>query len=115
MPPNASETAFEEVWRWRGYRYLPLTGQFLPSSTLGRVFVFQGSSIKWAKLECVQSGLSFVRITFQDVMVSDFQTGGMAGGALPVDSVCLQFSGLTREYTKLLAQYSTPGWQMRPR
>ena len=77
--------------------------------------MFQGSSIKWAKLECVQSGLSFVRITFQDVMVSDFQTGGMAGGALPVDSVCLQFSGLTREYTKLLAQYSTPGWQMRPR
>jgi type VI secretion system secreted protein Hcp len=61
-----------------------------------------GEHIKTAKLFCCKAGKeqqTFMTITFTDVLVSSFQTGGTDGSdVLPQDSISLNFAKIEYEY-----------------
>jgi type VI secretion system secreted protein Hcp len=60
-----------------------------------------GEHIKSAKLYCCKAGKeqqTFMTITFTDVMVSSFQTGGSNGSELPQESISLNFAKIEYEY-----------------
>ena len=60
-----------------------------------------GDHIKKAVLICRKAGKDqqeYMKITFSDLLVSSFQTGGSAGEVVPVDQISLNFSKIEYEY-----------------
>jgi type VI secretion system secreted protein Hcp len=60
-----------------------------------------GEHIKTAKLTCRKAGgeqQEYMTITFSDVLVSSYQTGGSRGDSIPQDQVSLNFAKLEFEY-----------------
>ena len=63
-----------------------------------------GEHIKGAKLTCRKAGKSqqeYLKVTFTDLLVSSYQTGGSAhGGVLPTDQISLNFAKIEIEYAE---------------
>src|SRR5690606_8982412 len=60
-----------------------------------------GAHIKKAVLTCRKAGKEqqeFLKVTFSDILVSSYQTGGSQGGDLPTDQISLNFSKLEMDY-----------------
>ena len=60
-----------------------------------------GEHIKKAILTCRKAGKEqqeYLKITFSDLLVSSYQTGGSAGDVVPVDQISLNFSKIQLEY-----------------
>ncbi len=56
-----------------------------------------------AVLSCRKTGGSgtpytYYKVTFNDLVVSSFQTGGSAGGGLPIEQCSFNFTKITHEY-----------------
>ena len=61
----------------------------------------QGAHIKSALLTCRKAGKQqqeYLKITFSDLLVSSFQTGGSTGEVVPVDQISLNFSKIEISY-----------------
>jgi len=60
-----------------------------------------GQHIKEALLVCRKAGKEqqeYLKIKFNDLLVSNFQTGGSAGDVVPVDQIALNFSKIEISY-----------------
>jgi type VI secretion system secreted protein Hcp len=60
-----------------------------------------GAHIKSANLTCRKAGREqqeYLKVTFSDLLISSFQTGGSAGDVIPVDQISLNFSKIEYEY-----------------
>lgn len=60
-----------------------------------------GDHIKSAVLTCRKAGKDqqeFYKVTFSDILVSSYQSGGGGGETLPVDSISLNFAKVEKEY-----------------
>ena len=60
-----------------------------------------GEHIKKAILTCRKAGKDqqeYLKMTFSDVLVSSFQTGGSAGDIVPTDQISLNFAKVEYEY-----------------
>ena len=60
-----------------------------------------GTHIKQATLTCRKAGKEqqeYLKVTFSDLLVSSFQTGGSAGEVIPVDQISLNFAKIEVEY-----------------
>jgi len=60
-----------------------------------------GEHIKKAVLTCRKAGKEqqeYLKITFSDVLVSSFQTGGSHGDTVPSDQISLNFTKIEYEY-----------------
>ncbi len=60
-----------------------------------------GAHIKDAKLTCRKAGKEqqeYLVITFTDILVSSYQTGGSSGDVIPTDQISLNFSKIQYEY-----------------
>ena len=65
------------------------------------LFCANGKHIANAVLTCRKAGESqqeYLKITFSDLLVSSFQTGGSSGAEVPIDSVSLNFSKIEYSY-----------------
>lgn len=63
----------------------------------------KGNHIPKAVLSCRKSGGSgepytYYKVTFGDLVISSFQTGGNAGGGLPSEQIAFNFTKITHEY-----------------
>lgn len=63
-----------------------------------------GKHIKTAKLTCRKAGETqqeFLKVSFSDLMVSSYQTGGSAGSSVvPTDQISLNFAKIEIEYAE---------------
>ncbi len=60
-----------------------------------------GEHIKSATLICRKAGKEqqeYLKVTFTDLLVSNYQTGGSAGDVVPMDQISLNFSKVEIEY-----------------
>jgi type VI secretion system secreted protein Hcp len=60
-----------------------------------------GDHIKSAKLTCRKAGgeqQEYLTITFSDLLISSYQTGGASGDSVPMDQISFNFSKLEFEY-----------------
>lgn len=60
-----------------------------------------GDHIKSAVLTCRKAGKDqqeFYKVTFSDILVSSYQSGGGGGETLPIDSISLNFAKVEKEY-----------------
>ncbi|MGE5570098.1 MAG: Hcp family type VI secretion system effector [Rhodospirillales bacterium] len=60
-----------------------------------------GDHIKSAILTCRKAGKEqqeYLKVTFTDLMVSNYQTGGSAGDTIPMDQISLNFAKVEIEY-----------------
>jgi type VI secretion system secreted protein Hcp len=60
-----------------------------------------GEHIKKGVLTCRKAGgqqQEYLKVTFSDLLVSSYQTGGSAGDVVPVDQISLNFSKVEFEY-----------------
>jgi type VI secretion system secreted protein Hcp len=60
-----------------------------------------GEHIKKATLTCRKAGTDpqpYLTVTFTDLLVSSYQTGGQEGSTLPIESVSLNFAKIEFEY-----------------
>ena len=79
-----------------------------------------GQHINTAALYARKAGKDqqeFLKLTFSDVLVSSYQTGGATGDILPVDQVSINFSKIQIEYKEQKADGSlgsatTAGWDL---
>lgn len=63
----------------------------------------KGNHIPKAVLSCRKTGgggepYTYYKVTFNDLVISSFQTGGSAGGGLPIEQVSFNFTKITHEY-----------------
>lgn len=63
----------------------------------------KGNHIPNAILSCRKTGgdgtpYTFYKVTFNDLVISSFQTGGSAGGGLPIEQISFNFTKITHEY-----------------
>ncbi len=64
----------------------------------------KGNHIPQAVLSCRKTGgdgspYSYLKVTFKDLVISSFQTGGSAGsGTLPIEQITFNFTAITHEY-----------------
>ena len=63
----------------------------------------KGNHIPNAVLSCRKTGgagepYTYYKVTFNDLVISSFQTGGHAGGGLPVEQISFNFTKITHEY-----------------
>lgn len=80
-----------------------------------------GQHFKAATLTCRKSGKAqqeFLRLDFNDLLVSSYQTGGEASDVLPMDQVSLNFSKVQVEYKEqkpdgTLGASIRVGWDVR--
>ncbi len=60
-----------------------------------------GEHIKKAVLTCRKAGKEqqeYLKITFSDLLVSNYQTSGSGGDAIPMDQIALNYSKIELEY-----------------
>jgi type VI secretion system secreted protein Hcp len=60
-----------------------------------------GEHIKSATLICRKAGKDqqeYLKVTFTDLLVSNYQTGGSAGDVIPMDQISLNFTKVEIEY-----------------
>ncbi len=60
-----------------------------------------GEHIKTATLVCRKAGKEqqeYLKVTFTDLLVSNYQTGGSAGDVIPMDQISLNFTKVEIEY-----------------
>ena len=60
-----------------------------------------GEHIKEAILTCRKAGKDqqeYLKITFSDLLVSSYQTGGSKGDVIPMDQIALNFSKISFDY-----------------
>ena len=73
----------------------------------------QGEHLKSAILSCRKAGkeqLDYLKVTFSDILVSSYQTGGSEGAdVLPMDRISLNFSKVEIEYKEQKADGSLGG------
>jgi type VI secretion system secreted protein Hcp len=73
----------------------------------------QGEHIKNAILVCRKAGKEqqeYLKVTFTDLLVSSYQTGGAGGGgATPIDQISLNFSKMEMEYKEQKADGTLSG------
>ena len=72
-----------------------------------------GEHIKKAVLTCRKAGKEqreYLKITMEDVLVSDYHTGGTPEGGT-TDSISLNFTKITWSYNKQKADGSMEGWK----
>ena len=80
-----------------------------------------GDHIKSAILTCRKAGKDqqeFYKVTFHDLLVSSYQSGGGHGETLPVDSISLNFAKVEKEYKEQKADGTLggaikAGWDMK--
>lgn len=80
-----------------------------------------GEHIKSAILVCRKAGKEqqeYLKITFSDILVSSFQTGGSAGQEVPFDQISLNYSKMEYEYKPQKADGSLDapvkaGWDLK--
>jgi type VI secretion system secreted protein Hcp len=61
----------------------------------------QGKHIDSCKLTCRKAGTDqqeYLKITFTDVLISSYQTGGGGGDVLPIESITFNFAKIEYEY-----------------
>jgi type VI secretion system secreted protein Hcp len=63
----------------------------------------KGNHIPNAILSCRKTGgggepYTYYKVTFNDLVISSFQTGGSAGGGLPIEQISFNFTKITHEY-----------------
>lgn len=63
----------------------------------------KGNHIPQAILSCRKTGgdgtpYTYYKVTFGDLVISSFQTGGHAGGGLPIEQCSFNFTKITHEY-----------------
>lgn len=71
-----------------------------------------GQHIKKATLTCRKAGgeqQEYLTVTFEDLLISSYQTGGAGGGELPVESCSFNFSKITLDYIPQKADGSKEG------
>ena len=71
-----------------------------------------GDHIKTAVLTCRKAGKDqqeFYKVTFHDLLVSSYQSGGGHGETLPVDSISLNFAKVEKEYKEQKADGTLGG------
>ncbi len=72
-----------------------------------------GAHIAKATLTCRKAGgdkMEFLKITFSDVLISSYQTGGSGGGGdLPMDQCSFNFTKIEKEYKEQKADGSLGG------
>ena len=71
-----------------------------------------GDHIKSSILTCRKAGKDqqeFFKVTFSDVLVSSFQTGGSGASTLPIDSISLNFAKAEWEYKEQKSDGSLGG------
>lgn len=71
-----------------------------------------GQHIKKAKLSCNKAGKGgqeYMKITFDDLLVSSYQTGGSSGDVVPIDQISLNYSKIEYEYKPQQASGGTGG------
>lgn len=62
-----------------------------------------GEHIKAASLVCRKAGKEqqeYLKIKFNDLLVSSFQTGGSSGGEVPMDQISLNYAKIEYSYAK---------------
>jgi type VI secretion system secreted protein Hcp len=83
----------------------------------------KGDHITKATVICRKAGgtaLEYVKIIFEDVFVSSYQTGGSGSGVIPMDSISLGYEKMKYEYTTQKPDGSkdktaTVGWDRKKR
>src|SRR5262249_22067891 len=71
-----------------------------------------GEHIKTALLTCRKAGKEqqeYLKITFSDVLVSSYETGGNGGDALPAESITLNFARIEVKYVRQKADGTLAG------
>ncbi len=71
-----------------------------------------GEHIKNAILTCRKAGKEqqeYLKITFTDLLVSSYQTGGSAGDVIPMDQISLNFTKIEFEYKEQKSDGSLGG------
>ena len=63
----------------------------------------KGNHIPKAVLSCRKTGgdgtpYTYYKVTFNDLVISSFQTGGHEGGGLPIEQCSFNFTKITHEY-----------------
>ncbi len=63
----------------------------------------KGNHIPQAILSCRKTGgdgtpYTYYKVTFNDLVISSFQTGGHEGGGLPIEQCSFNFTKITHEY-----------------
>ncbi len=63
----------------------------------------KGNHVPQAILSCRKTGgdgnpYTYYKVSFNDLVISSFQTGGSAGGGLPIEQVSFNFTKITHEY-----------------
>lgn len=63
----------------------------------------KGNHIPQAILSCRKTGgdgtpYTYYKVTFNDLVISSFQTGGSEGGGLPIEQCSFNFTKITHEY-----------------
>lgn len=80
-----------------------------------------GKHFTKATLVCRKAGETqqeYLKITFTDVMISSYQTGGSSGDVIPTDQISLNFAKLEYEYSEQkpdgsLAGAVKAGWDLK--
>jgi type VI secretion system secreted protein Hcp len=80
-----------------------------------------GEHLREARFSAVRAGeqqQEFLTLTFSDVLVSSYQTGGSQGGGTPIENVSLGFARIAIEYRAVSADGKlqppvTAGWDLR--
>jgi type VI secretion system secreted protein Hcp len=84
----------------------------------------QGDHIKKATVICRKAGgkeaVEYVKIIFEDVYVSSYQTGGSGSGVTPIDQISLGYEKVKYEYTTQKPDGTkdktvTVGWDLKAR
>ena len=72
----------------------------------------QGEHVKSAILTCRKAGKDqqeYVKVTFTDLLVTNYQTSGGGGDVVPMDQISLNFSEIEMEYKEQKADGSLGG------
>jgi len=72
----------------------------------------QGEHIKKAVLTCRKAGKEqqeYYKITFTDLLVSNYQTNGSGGDAVPMDQIALNYGKIEMEYKEQKADGTLAG------
>jgi type VI secretion system secreted protein Hcp len=85
------------------------------------LFCANGQHIKSGILTCRKAGTEqqeYLKVTFSDLIVSSYQTGGSANDVVPTDQISLNFSKIEYEYKPQKADGSLDsavktGWDLK--